>query len=768
MTASRVREAVGSGWIPAFLVGALQIALLVRADYPLTDALVFLGYLVLGITLPGTLVWRWVDRVESRSLFSDLVVGTVVGYLIQLPAYLAVLAVDSPRAIILWPAVVVVATLVTPSGRRLWRTRSTERPSVRWKWTLALVMAHAAVSLGRIVQATGPNTDAALSRSYVDEPYHLALVGELKYHFLPQVPYAEGARLYYHWLVHAHTAASSWSTGLETPVLLRGFVLTAVALVTMLAVVAVTNAIVGRNRWWPGIVALVVLNLNVYPSFFGWTTLENPWAALPYLTNRLFASPTFNYAQLPFLLALLLVTRILRSDATTWRHWALVALAFFVTAGGKSSSLPPILAGLVAAGLVALVVQRRLAVRTFAIAAIGAASFVAAQALFYGPGTRATVIDPFRTIIKLGDEQNGLLGADGEMPFVVIVVLAAVMIVLHLLRGIGGLGLVGTRGSHLVAMAFLVLTWAAGIGAWLILDHPSLSQYYFYFSVMTIPAVLAGVGLAQLLPGPHGRRSISVGAGVLAVGALAALATRWLTTDLAPAQATTGPEDIAWSRFALPLLVGLLLLTAAFVVLLVLRRRLAWSVPSVALVCLLVLGAGLVSPAVSLRNLARDPLGPDWKARDHALVVGRGGVPASRWLREHSSPNDRIATNAHCRRQRPAENCDRRRFWLSGYSERRVLVEGWAYVAPETVGMPANTLNNSSLMPYWDPELLAENDAAFERPTRERLAELRDRWDVHHMVVDMRSPVDLVALTDLAPIVFERGYFVVVRIPEEL
>jgi hypothetical protein len=113
-----------------------------------------------------------------------------------------------------------------------------------------------------------------------------------------------------------------------------------------------------------------------------------------------------------------------------------------------------------------------------------------------------------------------------------------------------------------------------------------------------------------------------------------------------------------------------------------------------------------------------------------------GTRPAADWLREHSAPDDLVATNAHCRF--PRTPCDNLHFWFSAFAERRFLVEGWGYTPSANriqsrTGMPGNEI------PYWDQPTLATNDAAFHRPdavTVGRLTELGVRW----LFVDENDP----------------------------
>jgi hypothetical protein len=127
----------------------------------------------------------------------------------------------------------------------------------------------------------------------------------------------------------------------------------------------------------------------------------------------------------------------------------------------------------------------------------------------------------------------------------------------------------------------------------------------------------------------------------------------------------------------------------------------------------------------------------------------RSRVEAARWVRDRSSPDDVIATNSHCRSVHN-DRCDARLFWLSAYSERRVLVEGWAF-APRVA-------SSGGYVRFWDQDLLRRNDAAFTAPTADGLRELRERHGVRWLVVDRSNgAAESPDLRTLARLRFDNG-----------
>ena len=114
-----------------------------------------------------------------------------------------------------------------------------------------------------------------------------------------------------------------------------------------------------------------------------------------------------------------------------------------------------------------------------------------------------------------------------------------------------------------------------------------------------------------------------------------------------------------------------------------------------------------------------------------------------------------VATNSHCQYVVKGK-CDSRTFWVSAYTERAVLVEGWAF-APRQVG-------EGWTAPFWDQEKLRLNDAAFTDPTPAGLAELRDRYGVRWLMADRSVKQESPVLGSLAELRFRNERVSVYRL----
>ena len=95
----------------------------------------------------------------------------------------------------------------------------------------------------------------------------------------------------------------------------------------------------------------------------------------------------------------------------------------------------------------------------------------------------------------------------------------------------------------------------------------------------------------------------------------------------------------------------------------------------------------------------------------------------------------------------------------------RLLVEGWSYIAPGTVGQPDNAATNSaSQPPFWEPARLAANDRAFTTPTEATVATLRDEYGVRWLLANLRYPVQVGALEQVATVRWRHGDYVVLGV----
>jgi hypothetical protein len=132
-------------------------------------------------------------------------------------------------------------------------------------------------------------------------------------------------------------------------------------------------------------------------------------------------------------------------------------------------------------------------------------------------------------------------------------------------------------------------------------------------------------------------------------------------------------------------------------------------------------------------------------------------VLAAQWLRDNTSPDDVAATNVHCFDKQTKDRCMARSYWLPALSERRYVVESWAYTE-ETLVQIGQQTGGFAAFPFDDPALLALNDSAFTAPTAEILARLRDEHGVRWLYADLGAGPVSPELDSLATLRFSNGH----------
>lgn len=721
-------------WIPAALVVVLAAILLhVGADVAWRDIAVFGCYVVGWLILPGTLLWRALDRGSGRrTLFADLAIGAMVGYVIEFPAYLACLAAGVPHLYVAWPAVAVLATVTHPAGRRLWTRPVTPLPRW-WSWTAAMLMAYVVIWFAHVVWGPSPVTAPALRSPYVDEPFHLSLVTELRHHFRPQNPFVDGQPLYYHWLSHLHMAAASWVTGTTPIVLLRSLALPMAFALCALGTAAIAMRLSGTR--WVGLIAMGLQLLGPL-DFSGWRAGgEGP------LDVRLMNSPSAGFANVAVLLGILLSIEIIRGRSRGWAPYALVVLVFVAMFGAKSTSLPTVIAGLLGVVAFTLVSQRRLDRPAATLSVLSIVVFVAVKPFFFGSGTRGLALDLF----GLFGENSLAVGAIGATVRLIVYWALALPLLLLL-----------TRRSGRTPEAILLFCLAgSGFAAALATHQSGYSEWYFAWGVLVPMTLGSALGIHQLvlrLREVAARRARLL-IGTLCVVVLGSVVIVEVYLGLMPTRppfASPTTVGAAFHTEVVPLLV-----TALIVALLVMAgtaaaRRgtgLPARVLAAPVLVAVVMGFGGHDLATDLGDAVADPI-PRQVRPTGPLLIGAGGLAAAAWIQSHSAVDDLIATNAHC--DLPGVYpCATRNFWMAAYTQRHVLVEGWSYIRDDPSA------------PFWQPAKLAANDAAFTDPSLQTVRRLRSQYGVRWLLVDRRFPAKIAALSNVIAPVHTTGAYLI-------
>jgi hypothetical protein len=680
-----------------------------RAGLPAVDAAS--GVLAVSITqiLPGALLWRLVRPVHGWWL-EDIVMGFAFGICIAVGSQVVAGSLQMPWFASAAGPAVAVLLLAVPTTRTRIAAAKVRRLPLGWAPAVAAVTAFNLLPTIAFYRSASVAWADGFRSIYVDMPFHLSLAAQLAHRGPGEVPFVVGEPLQYHWFSHAWMAQVSLSGDVPLDVVLFRFMPAVMSVAGVFAVASAAVRISGRV--WTGPLAALLAVAAGDLDVFG--------AARPgSLVNHL--SPSLSLSVPVVMLILTLLVCRWRGTARAGSTVLLVLLAV-TTAGIKGSTLPVVVAGAgfaVAAAWMFRLPERRVLLRDVLLLLAG---FVMVMVFVFRGASQSLLLNPAEAVIALGvsGDIHRLAGADGKPT---LLLLALLLLVSLVARGSGMLGLLSRAGVHRDPAVWLLLgTGLAGAAAVLLFTHTGKSQMYFLRNAAPALAIGSAMGIAVLADSLARRKRISLGAAAFA-GAAGAFLPPLLFGELRAAETKALTVAVASGLTFLLLVSGVAILLARLGTTSPSRRgRVALGLGGVSL-C-----AASVAPVV-LAQLERGlPAFAHDVGSEAPFAISADQVEAARWIRENSQPDDIVMTNRHC--SHPTwEGCDSRRFHVAAYTERRVLVEGWAYT--ESWIRTAEVPQGPAFKPFWDQELLELNDRflrAPDAPTAERLRDAGVRW----------------------------------------
>lgn len=693
-------------WIPAVVVfGAVVVALL-TTGVSVVDVARYLAYLALTVVLPGTLVYRSL-RGRPFSLLEDLTAGAATGFVLELAAWFCFSAIGLQRWMWTWPVLVLVLFVVVRPLRRNWRLPEYQRLPLAWSWGLALVCLVVIAYLWVSYLAVTPLDPSGRYDYYQDLLYNLSLAGEAKNHFPLQLPQLAGEPLHYHMFSNIHLASASVISGVELPTVVLRLYLLPIVLTGILGLAAAGWRISKRPE--VGVIAAMLTfaigELDFSPSsnaLFGSVFTFTAWAS---------PSTVYSYVFL-FPLAMLIAGRFENAG-----KWVLIGAFLIASGGAKSSSLPVLLAGVAVVVVVDTIRQRRVPWSFVAVGAGIATVQLIAGMVLLGGQAYGIAVDPFRAITSL-PLAAGLVPVFGLWALALFVRLAGIGVVLWQDRW--------RIGS---AELFLLGSLLGGIAAALLFAHPGGSQVYFLKAGWPLGAILSAWGLVRLVDKRQPSRRLVLST----LGGLAVVSAIMLV--LSPRFAVRSLRD-AVEPLAVLAVIGFAVAIGWFL----LRGQ---RKTGVVIALIAVVGVGAANLPIKVRPYAVG-LANGTLPSTSPTGVSADMIAAAQWVRGNSSNDDIVATNVHCRNLTAdglrGPRCLSVSFWVSAFTERRVLIESWGYTN-RIVGTATSGGVRYNEQPFWDQELLDANDIVFTAPTQTRVDLLRDRHHVRWLVADRRLPV---------------------------
>lgn len=720
-------------FLPAVLTVVVLVAVTLVANAPILDLLRYSAYLVIGLLLPGLLVHRAL-RGRPDDVIADLSLGGAVGVVVGLIGWAIFVSLGIGKLLFIWPLLIIAVFAVVPSLRRHWTTAHyAER--IGWSgWFMAAALVFYTVALAALHwhgQALPPKANFY----YIDNYFHIANAAELTKDVPPDTPSVAGRPLHYHWFVNAHVAASHLMSGVNIPVVyLRLFEVPLVAIIIGLLFTFARDVI--KRNWAAGVATLMLVAPN---QLIPWSWFR-PWGPYP-LTE---GSPSQTFGVLIVLLGSVVLLPLLRGDKLRPGSWAILGTVAICGPGSKPAVAPVLLFGLGCAFLVALY-RRRNRVPLLAAMAVLLAGVVVLLSLSgqASAGSSLKVLGfvyffPIWTgyvdeVVSPGTGGWILpgLGEPGAARWALLLVLGVLLQFSYIL---GAVGLVRRKLRWDPVIAYLFGGWFIGLALAFVVDHPGLSEIYFARTGTPFGLVLACWGLALAVDAARerlGNRTTGIlAAGAAVVGVVFGYVVVRSGYGGKPAR-NDWPAGVA--KPMIVLLIGALLLAAI------------WWVLRATVGRRLLTGAGVMVFCVTLLAMM-SAQGPWNTARAAAQVID--GKPAralpaykvtekemlgTKWLMDHTPPKAVLATNLHCYKQRTTPNCESRSYWLPAFSERRYLVETWAYTV-ETLLQMGKHKGGFASYPFDDPEKLRINDLAFTDPTPEGLKTLKEKYGVTWLV----------------------------------
>ncbi|RVX44559.1 hypothetical protein EDD27_7301 [Nonomuraea polychroma] len=729
------------------LVVVGTVAVLWSYGVSVSDLVLFGVYLALGLALPGVLLIR-VLYPGIRTVAEEIALGLALGYAVEVLVYIAVRAAGAPLLVAVWPIAVYLVFLVVPRLRRHWRSPVRARTPIWWSWCLALLFAllvvWSAVVFFRANTVTWPPTGIRDT----DVPFHLALIGELKHHVPPTVPWIAGDPLYYHWFVYAHQAASSWITGIEPVVLLCRLSMLPM-LAAFLIVIAMTGHRVTGSRPAALVIAAGAIFVGAPSLFLGRSPYPFAWGGV---LQSAWNSPSQTFGGLLFALVVVLLLDVFRRRRGAGL-WVLLGIFLVVVMGAKAVYLPMLGVGLAAVAVVE-VVRRRPPWSILIALAMTAACLVFAQLVLFGGVRNGMTFYPLWAMRRSWADMTGrVYTASPPLDSLLGVTLLYTLCWAIALCGI--LGLLSRPRSLTRSDTVLMLgIGAAGLVPVFLLGHHGHSQFFFLFGCYPYLVVAAVHGILIVLR----RARVSPTATVVAVGAgmLAASVIPVLCGIRVPLPAGA-PEALVYLPYVTLLVIGVLTAVALTTTMGTLRT---WALMTVALSAIGLPARWHAFVGAFTQKGVYGVIPPNAPVPNE--VIPPGTVKAARWLRAHADPDDVVATNTHCRWG--FENpCNAQQYWLSALSERHVLVEGWAPCAPVRRAVVSNPYQLIMYLPYWDKERLSANDSVFYASSASTIRRLREQYGVRWLVADERLSPDP-TLKKFANLLFHSDGYSIYRI----
>jgi hypothetical protein len=737
----------------------------------------FVAYEALYVLLPGCLLYLLLSP-RPGGMLRILALGWPLGYALEIGGFALTAALHVRGAFALLPlaAALTIGPCIAYRRRRA-RAAPTERSAAHdgragaGEWGAQSLVAAGAIAIALVLLAfrffaTYPLPEHARSVFYfLDNVEYVSIAADALHHWPIAEPFLAGHPFRYYTGAYMHIAAVKQVMGVPLAVSVFRLLPATLILVAALQFWCL-GGLLSRSRWaGPVTVALLIVveNVKLYPThtkMFGVALFsEFTW------------SPSYGFGVVFFLgLLILLGVRFLdmsaasaswRSTSATWVRpeavGALVLLGALVLGGGamKTPAVVTFLGGLSLFWLWRLLTGGLDRLLSLALAL----SFACVGAIYLlmlsgsnTPTSGETELAPL-SFLKYTVLASTLNAHPGLAPLLGAMV---VMGLWKILPVAGAVWPLWRRGMWSPYVGFALAIFVVGSAAYVLVGSPNDNETYFiwfgYIAVIPIAAVSARYVWGDT---PRGARRAIIRTCALAF--VFGLAIAGSTQALTSSATLAGARRVVWYLGTLGLACGAIAWWSWG-----LERHLTHMAASrgarvsmCGVLLLVVLGCAesvtLAVPQTRRTLLDRQAVPRD--SRGHpgmTAALYRGLV----WVREHTDACDMLAANTHTLvpTNGTSVKVDSGYFYYSAFTERRVIMEGWASTAKGQHGeqpYPALYALNHAATSRGDPaavRALARKGVSYILIDKTHGGDVREPASVSRMVFD-DSALDVYRLT---------------------
>lgn len=483
---------------PHAALACLCVAVCVATGAGLRHTLAYLVFVAVYVLAPGLALYFAVWRGRGFSLRA-VSVGAALGYSVEPLAFQLTAQAGARPLFVVYPAVVVFLC-----GIFIWRARRVApRPPSTQPEKFAVSVALAAASAALLVyffftlflKSPLPGTVSGVTY-FVDYPYFIGIAAEALHHWPVTDPRISGAPLSYYLNQFLDMAAAAQVFNIPLPVIaLRFYIL------PILVLLPIQYFELGKSVSHKTSVGLLVVAFGL---FFGEADLDlrEPTLFGNWGLGYLQVSGSYALGLVILLGLLIILFELAREKPRSPREFAFslipITLLLIGLGGTKATALLALAGGLVAALALGVILRQKFRPDLLIITGWCVAVFAILYFFVYRDIGAAVQLTPFGSVMRT-PAVSGWQARLAGVPAPIFAVFAALV------------GLMGFAPAHFAGIFALLAKpkaitqnvlpagiFAAGLGAFLLLDYPNYAQIVFLYYAMPAAGALAALGLMEL------------------------------------------------------------------------------------------------------------------------------------------------------------------------------------------------------------------------------------------------------------------------------